>query len=74
MATELLKKAFAEVGEKLPEFEQDALAEWLLELIAMDSGWDQVFSDPKKKHDDLADGALDAYRRGDVEDLDPDKL
>lgn len=74
MATELLKRAFAEVEEKLPEFEQDALAESLLAMIATDAGWDDLLSKSEDKLERLADRALEAYKRGDIELLDPKKL
>ena len=72
MATELLKKAFSEAAEKLPDFEQDALADWVLKMIAADAEWDAPLSEDKLGR--LADRALDAYKRGDVELLDPKKL
>src|SRR5882762_206352 len=34
--TELLEKAFKKISEELPEFEQDAFAQWLLKLIEDD--------------------------------------
>jgi hypothetical protein len=74
MATKLLQKAFAEAGEKLPEFEQDALAEWLLQLISSDSEWDKAFS-PPYKHESFAEQEISESRqRGELEPLDPDKL
>jgi hypothetical protein len=74
MATELFKRAFAEAAEKLPEFEQDALAEWLLATIAADAQWDELLSKSEDKLGRLADRALEAYQRGDVELFDHQKL
>ncbi len=76
MATELLKRAFAEAEDKLPDFEQDILAEWLLAAIKSDAQWDTLLSSPqdKDKLERLADRALKAYKAGDVEPLDPNKL
>ena len=64
----------SEVEEKLPEFEQDALAESLLAMIATDAGWDDLLSKSEDKLERLADRALEAYKRGDIELLDPKKL
>ena len=74
MATELLRRAFAEAGEKLPDYEQDAIAEWLLAAIAADAEWDTVLAASPDKLERLADRALKAYQAGDVETLDPSKL
>jgi hypothetical protein len=72
MATELLKRAFEELA-KLPEFEQDALAETLLALVSSDAGWDDLLAKSQDKLARLADRALQAEDR-DLEPLDPDKL
>jgi len=75
MATELLKRAFAEAAEKLPEYEQDAIAQSLLAAIAADARWDDILSDPAEtKAERLADRALQAYQAGYVELLDHKKL
>ncbi len=74
MATELLKRAFAEVAEKLPDFEQDALAESLLAAIEADAQWEATLSSSRDKLERLADRALKAYQAGDTELLDPKKL
>jgi hypothetical protein len=70
MATELLKRAFEEVA-KLPEFEQDALANALLALVSGDAGWDDLLAKTQDKLARLADRAL---KESDPEPLDPDKL
>jgi hypothetical protein len=72
MATELLKRAFEQVA-KLPDFEQDALAEKLLALAAADAGWDDLLVNSQDQLARLADRALQA-KRSDIEPLDPDKL
>jgi len=41
--TQLLRKAFAE-AQKLPEPEQDALANWLLEELESERRWEEAFS------------------------------
>jgi hypothetical protein len=70
MATELLKQAFEEAA-KLPEFEQDALANALLGLVSGDAGWDDLLAKTQDKLARLADRAL---KESDPEPLDPDKL
>lgn len=74
MATKLLKRAFAEAAQKLPEFEQDAIAQALLSAIEADAKWDELLSKTENTLERLADRALKAYQTGDVELLDPKKL
>ena len=71
--TNLLKKAFDEAA-RLPTEEQDSLAKLLLEEMKSARRWDQAFSDSKDRLSDLADEALDEHRRGDTEELEPEKL
>lgn len=66
MATELLKRAFAE-AEQLPECEQDILAKTLLAAIEDDSKWDVLLAQTETKLERLADRALKAYQAGEVE-------
>jgi len=43
--SELLAKVFKKVSEELPECEQDAFAEWLLQIIENDERlWDAQFA------------------------------
>jgi len=72
MVTELLKQAFDELA-KLPDFEQDALAEMLLSAVSADKHWDAVLAHTQDKLARLADRALEVEER-DLEPLDPDKL
>jgi hypothetical protein len=74
MATELLRKAFERASEKLPDSEQDALAEWLLNFINADGEWDKVLADSQDQLERMADEALKAYQAGETEILDPSKL
>jgi hypothetical protein len=71
--TDLLEKAFQE-AEKLPESEQDTLAKWLLEEMASERRWDDAFSASPDRLKDLANEALEEYRRGRTEPLEPNKL
>ena len=71
--TKVLEKAFDEAS-KLPEKEQDELGKWLLAEIESDRNWDQVFARSHNQISRLASEALEEHRRGETEELDPDKL
>ena len=71
--TKLLQKAFAEAS-KLPEPEQEALAEWLLEELASERRWTKSFGRSEEALGGLADEALTEYREGRTRQLDPEKL
>jgi hypothetical protein len=73
--TELLAKAFKKISEELPEFEQDAFAQWLLRLIEDDEHqWEAQFNASAEKLEMLANRALTEYAEGHTEVLDPAKL
>lgn len=67
--TNLLEKAFAEAA-KLPEPEQNAVAEWLLEELASERRWEEAFSASSDILAELADEALEEHRQGRSEGLD----
>jgi hypothetical protein len=71
--TQLLKDAFAE-AEKLPREEQDAFARWLLEELASEKRWSDLFAASQHKLADLAAEAIEENRSGRTEPLDPDRL
>jgi hypothetical protein len=71
--TQLLKDAFAE-AEKLPREEQDAFARWLLEELASEKRWSDLFAASPHKLADLAAEALEENRSGGTEPLDSDLL
>ena len=71
--TELLKKAFEAVS-RLPEDEQDAVAEWLLAELSSEEGWRERFAETQDALSVLAREALDEHERGETEDLDPGSL
>ncbi len=71
--TNLLQKAFDEAS-KLPEAEQDALGRALLEELASERRWQELFAASHDVLADLADEALAEHRAGRTEKLDPDKL
>jgi hypothetical protein len=73
--TKLLAKVFKKVSEELPEYEQDAFAEWLLKLIENDEHqWNALFAASADKLETLADKALKEYAEGRTEVLDLAKL
>jgi len=67
--TKLLEKAFSEAS-KLPEEEQDALAEMLLEDLASEERWADAFIGSQAELAALADEALAEFRRGETKPLD----
>jgi hypothetical protein len=71
--TQLLKDAFAE-AEKLPREEQDAFAKWLLEELASEKRWSDLFAASQNKLADLAAKAIEENRSGRTEPLDSDLL
>ena len=71
--TKILQDAFDEAS-KLPAAEQDALGRLLLEELASERRWEELFA---KSHDllaELADQALAEHRAGQTEKLDPEKM
>ncbi len=71
--TDLLKKAF-DAASRLPEDEQDAVAEWLLAELASEEKWEERFTDSQGALSLLAQEALNEHERGETEDLDPESL
>ena len=61
--TNLLKKAF-DAASRLPEEEQDAVAEWLLAELASEEKWEECFAVSQGALSLLAQEALDEHRRG----------
>jgi hypothetical protein len=71
--TELLAKAFAEAG-KLPAPDQDALARWLLAEMQSEKIWQEKFASSGDLLKQLAEEAIEEHRRGETQELDPDRL
>ena len=71
--TKLLQRAFDEAS-KLPEGEQDALGRILLEELASERRWEELFAGSGDLLAELADEALAEHRAGRTEKLDPEKL
>jgi hypothetical protein len=61
--TELLEKAIAEVT-KLPEAEQNALAQWILDELQSEHRWDEQFRRSQSILEQLAAEALADFRAG----------
>ena len=71
--TKLLQRAFKEAS-KLPEGEQNALGRILLEELASERRWEELFAGSHDLLAQLADQALAEHHAGLTEKLDPKKL
>jgi hypothetical protein len=71
--TKLLQRAFDEAS-KLPDVEQDELGRVLLEELASERRWEELFAGSRDLLAELADQALAEHRAGRTERLDPEKL
>ena len=71
--TQLLEKAFAEAA-KLPDSQQNRLAQWLLDELLTEKKWDSLFAQSEDFLSELADEALKEYHAGKTTVLDFDKL
>ena len=71
--TKRLEHAFAQAS-KLPEREQDRLADWLLEELSSEQRWNDALARSQGVLSDLAAEALDEHRKGRTQPLDPDRL
>jgi hypothetical protein len=71
--TQLLEQAFSEAA-KLTEVEQNTLAKWLLAELASERRWNELFAKSEDLLNQLAEEALEDYRQGKTELLDPDNL
>ncbi|HEX7408289.1 MAG TPA: hypothetical protein VF515_11655 [Candidatus Binatia bacterium] len=71
--TKLLEKAFAEAA-KLPDDDQDALAQAVLAELASERRWDELFAGSTDVLSELAQEALAEHRAGRTKALDPDTL
>lgn len=71
--TKLLERVFKE-AEKLPKKEQDVLARALLDELASERRWDELFTGSQDLLEQLAAEAVEEHRAGRTKELDPDKL
>ena len=67
--TKLLEQAFTE-AKKLPEIEQDRMAQWFLTELEDEQRWDNAFAASREKLLKLAAEALEDHRAGRTELLD----
>ena len=68
--TEMLEQAFAEAS-KLPEGDQNVLADWLLRELQSERSWSKLFGESQDMLERLAAEALAEHHEGKTEDLDP---
>ncbi len=66
--TQLLEKALSEVAKLAPS-EQDALAAILLDELASEQKWSELFARSQDKLADLAEEALAEHRAGKTKPL-----
>ena len=66
--TKLLEAAVKEIS-KLPENEQNELAQLILDELRDEKLWDKSFSDSQELLSGLADEALDEHKKGKTKDL-----
>jgi len=71
--TEALRRAF-DAASRLPDREQDELAEAILDELAADERWEAILAQSQSALERLADEALQEHREGRTEALDPDAL
>jgi hypothetical protein len=71
--TDLLKKAF-DAASRLPDDEQDAVAEWLLAELAAEEDWERRFARTQDALSVLAREASEEHERDETEELKPESL
>ncbi|MGO8703292.1 MAG: hypothetical protein ACLQVA_05690 [Candidatus Brocadiia bacterium] len=71
--TKMLERTFKKAAS-LPESDQDALAEWLLQELGSETRWQDLFSKSQDRLSKLAAEALEEHRLGKTKRLDPGKL
>ena len=69
----LLEKAIAEVS-KLPESQQEIIAQWIFDELEDEARWDKAFSESLPQLEKLGKKALEDYHAGKIQELDPDNL
>ena len=71
--TQLLSKAFEEAA-KLPDQDQNTLANWILAELLSELRWGKAFANSEGLLAQLADEALAEHRAGRTLELDPERL
>ncbi|MBZ0277658.1 MAG: hypothetical protein K8I60_16040 [Anaerolineae bacterium] len=69
----LMEKAIAELT-KLPEAQQESMAQWILAELDDEARWDQAFAHSLPLLEKLGQKALEDYHAGRTQDLNPDEL
>lgn len=70
--TKLLEQAFSEAA-KLPTEQQEALAALILEEMASETKWDELFARSQDKLAQMAQEALKEYRDGKTRPFEDDR-
>lgn len=70
--TQLLETAFAKAA-KLPEEEQDAIAEIVLAELASEERWNDLFASSQDLLSELAEEAISEYKKGKTQPIECDK-
>ncbi len=71
--TKLLESAIAK-ARQLPEADQNAIAQIVLDEIESERRWDELFARSPEKLGKIADQAWSEHEAGHSEELDPDRL
>lgn len=71
--TELLEKAIAELS-RLPDEQQNSMAQWILEELEDERRWDAAFASSLPQLEQLAKKALSDYQSGRTQELKPDDM
>ena len=71
--TQLLETAFAKAA-KLPEPEQDAIAEIVLAELASEERWNHLFASSQELLSELAAEALSEHKKGKTQPIECEKL
>lgn len=71
--TKLLEQALAK-ARQLPEAEQDAIAQIVMDEIESERRWDELLARSPDKLQKLADKAWAEHESGGSQELDPDRL
>jgi len=71
--TELLEQAIAKV-KNLSEKEQNIIAAIILEELKDEIKWDKSFANSQDLLASLANGAIEEYKAGETEELNPETL
>ena len=69
----LLEKAIAELA-KLPEDQQETMAQWILDELADEERWHTAFANSLPQLEQLANKALKDFEAGETQALEPDEL